>query len=104
MVGYADDSPYHPLWIVGSVVFGVAMAVILGALSSRCLNPRGFALDRGELLSNKWHVLFWVLVIVGAFMMGSAELGDARFVVGCSLSLSPILFVLLAKVRTPTEL
>jgi hypothetical protein len=104
MVGYADDSPYHPLWIVGSVVLGVAMAVILGALSSRCLNPRGFALDRGELLSNKWHVLFWALVIVGAFMMGSAELGDARFVVGCSLSLSPILFVLLAKLLTPSEL
>lgn len=103
MVGYGEDSPYQPLWIVGSVVLGVSMAVILGALSSRCLNPRGFALDRGEFLSNKWHLVFWVLVIAGAFMMGTAELGDARFVVGCSLSLSPILFVLLAKVRTPSQ-
>ena len=99
MVGYTGDSPQQPLWIVGCIVTGISTAVILGALSSRCLNPRGFALDRGELLSNKTHVLFWTLVVLGVFMLGTSELGNARFVVGCALILSPILFVLLAKVH-----
>jgi hypothetical protein len=101
MVGFADDNTYHSLWIIGSVIIGLSMAAILGDLSYRCLSPRGFALDRGEFLFNKKFAFFWLVVIVGFFMLGTAELGNSRLVMACVLILGPVLCVLLQKIRTP---
>ena len=100
MVGYTDPYRYQTGWIAGAITLGLSTAITLGDLSNRYLSPRGFALDRGVFLSNRRHLAVWFLIILGLFFLGTSERNFERLRFGAVLSLGPMLFVLIDKIRS----
>ncbi len=89
--------------ILGSMVLGASCACILSKISSRCLNPEGFALEKGEILANKQHLFFWCCFVSGMLIFVQAK-SHTWLIVGCVLSFSPTMIIILKKIIQRPEI
>jgi hypothetical protein len=103
MSGFYKHSHLSYLWIFGCILVGIAIVFISSDLSNRCLNPRGFSLDRIRFISNRRHVIFWSIVVAGAFLMGTSEMRFPRMLIGFVLLLVPFAVVIMSKICTSSR-
>jgi hypothetical protein len=98
MVGFKQLLKVHIFWLVGATMIGASVTAIFGDLSARLFNPRGFALDRGGFLPSKVHAAFWAFVVLGVFLLATADGVRVRLIFGAGLVVSPVLLALLYRV------
>jgi hypothetical protein len=98
MAGFIDHSHLSYLWMIGCILVGIAIIFISSDLSNRCLNTRGFTLDRIPLVSNRRHAMFWSFVVVGIFLLGTSEMKYPRMLAGFIMIFAPFVAVIISKV------